>query len=263
MSVNQLIVTWQDTDTKRYFPVAKLSLLEEAGESGYLFVYTKGFERAAEFGFRPFEAFPDVGYEYQGTELFPFFANRLIPESRKDRDEFVRCLGLDPDTASPLDVLARSGGRRATDSVEIIAFPEADASVCNVLRYFFPSHGLRHMPDFAEDYAKDLRAESPLYLMHDMQNPVDPKALLLRTEDNCPVGFLPRYLLEDTWLLLNRDEDVKLEVFVEKVNPPPHPVQQRLLCKMIVKTASEFRPCSGGDYEPLLSSNSGPVAGVR
>jgi len=250
-SLDQLIVTWQDPSSRRYFPVGRLSRVEGRNGAIYLFVYTKGIAEASEHGFQPFPAFPDDNKPYRGAELFPFFANRLVPESRDDRRDFITSLGLDPDTASPLEVLARSGGRRATDSVEILAIPRSDAEG-TYLTYFFLSHGLRHMPEFAEGLAKQLSSGDRLYIMHDLQNPVDPRALLLRTEDNCPVGFLPRPLLDDTWKLLDRKEEVA--VFVERVNPPPLPIQQRVLCKMQVTAPDGFSPCSGEACQPRSTS---------
>ena len=108
------------------------------------------------------------------------------------------------------------------------------------------------MPEFAGDLASQLSSGDRLYVMHDLQNPVDPRALLLRTEDNCPVGFLPRPLLDDTWELLDRKE--KVAVFVERVNPPPLPIQQRVLCKMQVTAPDDFSPCSGDACQPRVAS---------
>jgi len=253
VNAKRLIVTWQDSKTRKYFPVGRLSLLGSPREPKYLFVYTKGIWEAAERGFRPFAAFPDVKQRYESTELFPFFANRLLPESREEREEFVRGLGLDPVKASPLEVLARSGGRRTTDSVETLALPETENSGRNYLAYFFLSHGLRHMPDFAEDYARKLKPGDELFLMHDLQNVVDRRALLLRTEDNCPLGFLPRHLLDDTWGLIENGESLK--VSVEKINLSPFPIQQRVLCRMTAIAPEGFSPCSGEAYQPLLQTD--------
>ena len=247
-SVDQLVVTWQDASSRRYFPVGRLCHTESP-TGAYVFGYTRGVYEARDYGFRPFPAFPNVKENYRSVELFPFFANRLIPKSRDDCREFITSLGLDPDTASQFEVLARSGGRRTTDSVEIIAFPEKDDEG-KYLTYFFLSHGLRHMPDFAEEHVGELSPRDRLYMMHDLQNQVDPDALLLRTENNCPVGFIPRHLLADTWELLNRKEEVI--VWVEKINPSPFPVQQRVLCRMDVSAPDGFSPCSGEAYQSIL-----------
>lgn len=245
---DRLIVAWQDASSRRYFPVARLTRLETHGETIYQFVYVRGIDEARKHGFKPFVAFPDPNDVYESSELFPFFTNRLVPPSRQDHKEFVESLGLDPSINCPFEVLARSGGRRATDTVEVFAIPDTGPGE-EYLAYFFLSHGLRHMPQFADGIAKELSPSDRLWIMHDLQNPVDRKAILLRTEDNCPVGFLPQFLLSDTWALLNAGEEVA--VLVERVNPPPAPIQQRILCKMEARRPKGFKPFDDGRYSPV------------
>lgn len=244
---NRLIVAWQDVSSRKYFPVARLSRLELRGGKIYQFVYIRGIDEAAKHGFKPFVAFPDYNEVYESSDLFPFFANRLVPPARLDHKEFVESLGLDS-SAPPLEVLARSGGRRATDTVEVFALPSADPDE-EYLAYFFLSHGLRHMPPDADNAAQGLSPGDRLRMMHDMQNRVDKEAIMLRTEGNCPIGFLPRFLLSDTWALLHLGEKVK--IFVEQVNPPPAPIQQRILCKMKARRPADFAPGRGRVYDPV------------
>lgn len=243
-----LIVAWQDESSGKYFPVGRLSRLETQDETVYLFVYIRGIDEASGSGFEPFVAFPDRNEVYESSELFPFFANRLVPPSRQDYREFVESLGLDPSVDCPFEVLARSGGRRATDTVEIFPLPAAGPSE-EYVAYFFLSHGLRYMPNFAEDAIKDLTAGDCLWIMHDLQNLEDPKAILLRTDGNCPVGFLPRFLLSDTWALLDAGQEV--QVYVERVNPQPAPIQQRILCRMKARRPEDFQPFSDETYDPV------------
>ena len=54
--------------------------------------------------------------------------------------------------------------------------------------------------------------------MCDVQNPVDPSALALRTEDRIIVGYMPGYLLDDAHTL--HQTCVICEVKVERMNPP-------------------------------------------
>lgn len=245
---DRLIVAWQDASSRKYLPVARLSRLVLQDKIIYEFVYIRGIDEAAKHGFKPFVAFPDSKEVYESSDLFPFFANRLVPRSRHDYKEFIESLGLDPSTASPFDILARSGGRRATDTVEVFPFPSAGPGE-EYMAYFFLSHGLRHMPSYADDAAKNLSSGDRLWIMHDLQNPVDEKAIMLRTEGNCPVGFLPRFLLFDTWALLGSGEKVK--ILVERVNPPPAPIQQRILCKMKARCPEGFTPFSDHMYDPV------------
>ena len=140
-TIDTLYVVWEDPRTSRYFVVGRLLATATREGEVYEFVYTRGVLTARNSGFEPFLAFPDVDREYFSTRLFPFFANRLLPLSREDYLESIERLGLSPDTASPMEVLARSGGRRATDSIEVFAPPHGQGSSDEqgrVLEYLLP-----------------------------------------------------------------------------------------------------------------------------
>lgn len=240
----QVFVAWQDPVSRRYFPTGRLSrVMSEAGVL-YRFDYVRGAVDAYSQGFRPFEAFPAMNRCYEDDRLFPMFANRLIPPNRSDYAPFVRALGLDPDRADPLDILARSGGRRATDGLEMFSrpVPLGKGQSCVAC---FAVHGVRHMPRSAADRILSLGNGDKLYLLHDRQNPVDSHALLLRTVDYVNVGFVPRYLVPDTWELMQGTDPQDVEFSVDRVNPPPVAVQQRLMCRMHCPGEASF-------HDPLL-----------
>ena len=252
--IDTLYVVWQEPNTSRYFPVGRFRTKGATPEQVYEFVYTRGAELARTHGFDPFLAFPDVGKEYLSTHLFPFFANRLLPLSREDYREHIGRLGLSPDTASAMEVLARSGGRRVTDSIELFAPPQSQESADEgrkTLDYLFLVHGTRHMRECARlRIEKDMSIGDPLFLVHDLQNRVDPKALTLRTGDYCCVGFIPRFLLGDVWALF--EDGGQMNVTVEQINPPPAPVQQRILCKLSAVVGNHFLPCSGDEFRTMV-----------
>ena len=254
--LEQLFVAWQNPKNHSYFPVARLQHLDDAGEEHYEFTYIKGASEAAEQGFEPFLTFPQLGETYRSKDLFSFFTNRVLLPSRSDYEEFVLSLGLTAEDLSPIQILARSGGRRATDSIEVFAPPLRDsvAGRNHLASYFFLAHGVRHMKDCAQRFAETLKHGDRLFIMHDLQNPADRDALTLRTEDYCCVGFLPRYLLPDFWELVRTD--VAIEVTVEKLNPPPAPIQQRILCKLQAVPEEDFQPCSSDVYKPYVTHTS-------
>lgn len=253
--LEQLFVVWQDPKSYTYFPVGHLKHVSDGDEQYYEFLYIKGVSKAIKHNFEPFLAFPKFREIYRSKELFPFFKNRILPRSRSDYNEFVSNLGLPPENSSLIKILARSGGRRATDSVELFCPPKSNGvpSEGCLVNYFFLAHGLRHMRDCAQGLVETLKSEARLFIMHDLQNPVDNEALILRTEDYCCVGFLPRYLLADCWELLKGSDAIK--VFIEKLNPPPAPIQQRILCRMEANTKEDFQPCSSNIYRPFVSED--------
>jgi len=185
---------------------------------------------------------------YRSDELFPLFQNRLMSPGRAEYREYLANLAMDPDHADPMTVLMRSGGGRATDSLEMFEVPRV-ADRGSPFQTHFLAHGIRYLNSGSLGRIGDLLANDQLYIMHDCQNPADLSALAFRTEDRVIVGYLPRYLLGDAFTLLGTCAVV--EVFVARVNPAPAPLQQRLLCRLEACWPSEFRPFCENQYRPI------------
>ncbi|MEJ7618801.1 MAG: HIRAN domain-containing protein [Pyrinomonadaceae bacterium] len=246
-----LFLAWQDPTSRRWFTIGRLTFDEKV----YRFVYTRGIQAAQiESNFQPLLAFPDLHVEYESEELFPLFSNRLLPRSRPDYAEFVQWLSVPEHENDPMALLARSGGQRVTDALEVFPCPEPDAHGEYHLHFFV--HGLSHMPPASLERAERLQPGEPLLLLHDFQNPRDPRALMMRTSESLPqdmylMGYCPRYLLNDIAEEVTRKNKNQVEITVERVNSPPAPVQLRILCRMRMRRADEFKPFSGAEYQPL------------
>ena len=247
--MKRLFLSWHAPSTRQWYPVGRLS----ADGRAFEFVYTRGALQArAESGFQPLPAFPELESTYRSAELFPLFANRLLPPSRPEYADFVGWMSVPRDEADPLDVLGRSGGHRATDRFEVFPEPRQDADGYYRLHFFV--HGLSHFPITSRSRAATLQPGERLLLMHDFQNEHDPRALMLRTAESAPgdlhmVGFCPRYLTEDVFAARQAAEPP--EVTVTRTNPPPAPVQFRLLCQVRYRGADGYRPFSGEPYKPI------------
>ena len=257
-----VFVAWQNPKTRKWFTVGRLT--ERQGE--YEFVYTKGALSAGE-EFIPFGRFRKLGSRYVSKELFPLFANRTFAENRQEYQQFLEWLGLKGGTTDPIEVLARSGGRRATDTLEIFPYPIPNPS--GQVEFEFFVHGVRYLPPETMDRISGLQEGTRLCLMFDVQNPVDPKAVAIRTE-NPPLflGYCPRYLAYDLRHLLWPEESFKdAGLSVLRVNEDA-PLQYRLLCRFTAKWPKEYVPCSGEEYQPIDGSattfiTSYPHIGVR
>lgn len=249
--MKKLFVAWQDATSRRWFTIGRLT---SDGEK-YSFVYTQGVNEAQrESAFQPLLAFPDLYVEYESDELFPLFTNRVLPRSRRDYAEFVKWLNVPEHEDDPIALLARSGGQRVTDTLEVFPCPESDGDGNYNIHFF--AHGLRHLPSASIERAESLRPGEPLLLLHDFQNPRDPRALLMRTAETTPgdmhlMGYCPRYLVDDAFELLQRGQNSRITV--ERVNLPPAPMQFRLLCKMTMRLPDGFSPFSGPAYQPLVA----------
>ena len=85
------------------------------------FAYIAAATEAQGFGFLPFVAFPEIERVYVAPELPAFFNNRVLQPGRPDYPQHLAELGLESATATPVAILARSGGRRVTDPLELFA----------------------------------------------------------------------------------------------------------------------------------------------
>lgn len=248
-----LYLAWRNPHDRSWYPIGRL---RRDGEE-YVFQYTQGVLRArAEAGFQPLAAFPDVGAEYRSTALFSLFTNRLLPRSRPEYGQFIEWLHVPESDAEPFLILARSGGRRTTDTLEVFAAPEPDAS--GGARLYFFIHGARHFPEGSAGRGERLTPGEPLMLMHDLQNPHDPNALALRTAERAPrdlhlLGFCPRYLSEELLPLL-REDPQQFRVEVVRVNPPPAPSQMRVLCSLRMPNSAASKLFQAAAYQSLAAA---------
>jgi hypothetical protein len=241
----KLFLAWQDPSTRAWFPVGKLTYDGKL----YHFTYLQGAIAASqEAKFQPLLSFPKFDQAYGSLDLFPLFNNRLLRPSRPDYPEFIQWLNLPQDSLDPIAILSRTGGRRETDTFEVFPCPELDDQK-NYRIHFF-AHGLRHLPAEAQQHLYQLRAGEKLSLMHDAQNPYDSRALLLRTEDLHLAGYCPRYLVPDFFELVTNTPNY-VTAAIERINPPPTPVQFRVLCSLTAKWVDGFEPFSSVAYTPL------------
>lgn len=236
---DHVFVAWQCPATREILSVGRL--LERAGS--FEFTYIRATERAQTRGFKPFVAFPELSEVYRSHELPALFRNRVMPATRPDYPEFVKQMAL-PDSSGPLQLLARSGGRRMTDRLEVFAPPHVvDGKGREV---FALVRGVRHVPH-AEETIAQLREGHRLLVLRNDQNPYGPHARMLRTLDAGLVGFLPDYLASE--LSRQSVSPAEIEVFVEKVNLPPRPVHHRVLCRIALPLDCVL--FVGEDYQPL------------
>jgi len=107
-------------------PIGRLDYNGDLGDL-YTFRYCCGFNHINNLGgIDEILEFPDRTRKYQSEQLFEFFKNRIMSSDRPEINDHIRRLGLDPESTSPLSILSRNGGRRATDRFRV--YPEMDYS---------------------------------------------------------------------------------------------------------------------------------------
>lgn len=240
MTTQTVFLAWQNPNSRKVLPVGRLVQL---GPRDFEFAYIQAALDAQADDFAPLVSFPDFDRVYRGEELPALFRNRVLSRSRPDYPEYIKQLGLEED-ASPLDQMVRSGGRRVTDTLEVFAAPTPLPN--GGWHQYLLVRGVRYLPD-AEGAISDLKEGEQLLVMRDEQNDAGAHARLLRTDGTRLVGFLPDYFALE--MEGQQIDSSKLRVTVERVNPPPALVQQRLLCR--VEYTGTQRLFTGDKYQPI------------
>jgi hypothetical protein len=249
---NVLFVAWQHSVERGYYVVGRLRKILVGERPIYEFVYVNEARRAQEaHGFRPFFAFPELETSYHSDTLFPFFGNRILRSTRRDYPAYIQELGLSPEEATPELILARSGGERIADYVEVFAPPQRDPET-GLHEMFFLARGIRYLPTSAEARLTTITPGTQLYCMLDFQNAYNLRAVALRSADYCMLGYVPDYLTADLDLL--RQNDAPLIVRVDRVNPPPAPQKHRLLCRLQAAWPADHEPFTDERFQPLVST---------
>ena len=256
MHTRRLFVAWQHPETRSIEPVALLTQTgRDKSPSQYYFSYLK---RALDLdAFEPFTAFPDMGRLYSSLKLFPFFANRSMSRKRSDYGRTLELLDLSVD-AEPFEVLGRSGGQRATDSLEVFPEPERDP-VTGLGRCLFFVRGIRYFPTF-EDALEELAVGDRLRMLVDIQNPKNSDAVLLAKQDLRTLGYVPDYLVPHVYTALQNCGAGDVRVEVEHLNGPGTPRHMRMLCRLTTCWPPAYRPFSQPEYQAVVEAPTPAVA---
>lgn len=230
----RLLVTRQDPSTRRYTAIGLLSCADGTYEFSYL-------RRAVETpGFRPLLGFSAMDRQYRSERLFPLFAERVMDPRRPDRPRWLSSLGLGEDP-EVMEILARSGGRRKGDHLELLAVPRVEAD--GRTRISFLVHGVSHAGSF--DHIGRLAAGDRLELVDDPGNPVNARAVLVSSAGERRLGWVPEPLVE--FVRHVRDRGAELRVL--RVNPVELGSHQRLLVELSGRADPLTAPLAAADLE--------------
>ena len=254
-----LFVAWKDAQNSLgWFPVGRLDA-DVAGNL-YCFRYVWGAMNAAEqCGFVPFDGFPKFEQQYVSGELFPFFANRLQNVNRPGFREHLRRLDLEPDANEafdPIEVLAVSEGRRATDNLEI--FPKVERSEDGIFSIKFFLHGWRHIRPDGAARILSLHPGEQLGIAIEATNPATGFAIQIQTLDRVVIGYAPRYLIQDLSEVILQCPGLVC-ASVSRLNLPPAPPSQRLLVLFEGCWPEGYQPMSGEQFETLDGVEATPI----
>ncbi|WP_313137664.1 HIRAN domain-containing protein [Stutzerimonas nitrititolerans] len=219
---NTVYLAWQAPEARDWHVVG--ALIEHSDK--YVFHYTQGAIRADNFV--PFSGMEDLRKSYISRELFPLFQNRLLSHRRPEYPSFLKWLGLSTAEATPANILARSGGTRGTDQLQVFKRVEIDPT--GHYKHFFFLHGLGYLSSSAQERVDSLKSGEELALCLDNQNSHDSSAVIVRAKNPAEIiGYCPRYLSKDVRKLLEKPN--VLRASIESISADA-PKNYRVMCKI-------------------------------
>ena len=231
----RLFLIWQNPESRKFIRVGSLY---ELVDGRFAFAYTDDAGAAEDF--YPLTQFPDVDRIYLSTGLPAFFVNRLMSRKRESFPEYLHALGIDsPELDTPMELLARTGGPRVTDTFHLVDDFVADAHGLVTSRFL--ASGVRHLDPEGARLAT-LQDGDRLQLCSDPDNPVNKRAQLICIGTGEPVGYVPDWLLADLEDLQARSSE--LYVIAERVSPHAQP-HLRLLCRVEAQVQVHPLPSNG------------------
>lgn len=229
-----LTLIWQNPATRRFVKVGRFDALPSGS---YAFQYLpSAFE---DRDFAPLEEYPERLGVYVSDEVPAFFANRIRSAERPDYEKYLSWLGVDKFDADvlPFEVLARTGGTRATDTFHVVEVPETNGGRYSIR--FFVS-GIRYT-DERSAIVESLRPGDELVLQPERTNKHNASAVMVKSNADQKIGYVPDWLCDD---ITSRAHDGwKLTAVAERVNPDA-PAHVRVLCRIdgMHPTARESEP---------------------
>lgn len=221
-SRRSLLLVWQNPENRLFVKVGQLDLL---ADGRFAFHYLPGAGTDPQF--LELDEYPERQAVYVSDEMPVFFSNRIMSADRSSYGQYLQWLGVENVAAAdlPIEVLARTGGRRVTDTFHILDLPEKlDSSFSS---RFFVS-GVRHTVD-ADEILAALDSGASLSLEMEESNQINPRAVLVNTLDGRKVGYVPDWLCGDVHDLIK--EGWSVSAVAEQVNPDA-PAHVRVLCRI-------------------------------
>lgn len=244
MSIKILYVAWQDRiSTRAWYPIGRLDA--DHSTQQFSFAYTRGALAARNStDFQALPSFPNLSHRYEAGELFSFFQNRLLGQSRQDFSGFLNWLGMSENRFDPIEVLALTGGERQTDNLEIFPKIHKDATGHFKCRFFL--HGQRYAHDVARARSETFQEGEQLRVCLEFNNPATGHAVQLQTEDYVMVGWAPRYLVDDLTEAATAASELRASIV--RINAGRVPANMRILVELVGQLPKGYEPMASEEF---------------
>ena len=210
-AIDRLLVIWGEPVKGGRHVIGHLARL--GGE--ICFWYERDLAQAIARGFRLLPEFPHQRGEddpYRARYLFALFAERVPSPSRADAAATFRSWGIDPaHEDDQFEVLAKSGGIRATDRLELAEYRAPDDDLARPLE--FRVAGRRYIQD-----AVELEVGAAVTLRPEPTNEVDPEAVIVDSKGR-RAGYVPRQYVRFVGRLIERGVAIRGEAVRQLLVP--------------------------------------------
>lgn len=182
MAIDRLVVIWGDSQQGNRHLIGQLT----RSEGMFRFWYDDDLTSARARGFQllpEFSEYRGAARPYVERYLFPLFAERIPAPSRPDAKQMMCAWGVEhPD--DQFEVLAKSGGIRATDRLELAEYRAVDDDLVRPLEFRIASR--RYLTEPAPIAIGDV-----VSLRRESSNEADPQAVIVDRNGN-RAGYVPR-----------------------------------------------------------------------
>lgn len=237
-TTRRFTVVWQ-ADDRSFHTVGTLEVDQDVDHAVLASRFWYAPDVATVPGFQPFAAFPtfpptsliedgtETRWQWESKDgLLPMFRNRVLSPRRPDFVTYAEALGLG-DGADPVELLARTGGGRATDTLHLV--PEPVENEDGTQEMLFLVSGVRYADPDGEA-AATLRPGDALTVRPEPENEYNPRALLLDTSTGRPLGYIPNYLVDRVHKHIETGGSI--DVRAEHINGTSTPAHLRLLARL-------------------------------
>jgi hypothetical protein len=249
-AVSSLFVTWQAPESRRFYPIARLT---RVSDREFELAYIRAVREAQREGFTGLPGFEDVEEVYLSSALPSLFESRTASRGRRvhleGESESVPPPANDVLDAAPITLFVNRQGGAPADRLEAFAPPLPGGGG----KYWgaFVIRGVGRVGGSA-DLVERLSANEALALEPEPDNAYNPRALLVARTDGTRVGYAPDYLSNELSLIPRAITALRVGLLaVHRINfSPAQPLYQvtcRYECAEAVGRALFRSPA----YEPL------------
>lgn len=215
-----------------------IGILTQESDYSFHFSYLSAYVQAEYF--RELPGLPKDPGGVDSDLLFPFFAERVISPARPDRSKSLAFLRLS-ESAEPFEILARSGGSRINDHLELLPFPEAVGEDRYTFTFFV--HGVRYLDGEGHCVLEQLGPGEALQVEREPSNPESELALKI-SHNGASLGYIPHPLLNFVNPAVAAGD---YNLTVVQRNSPDAGFHQRLLVRLDYTARGCDAPFSGVD----------------